>query len=289
MKRSREPEEDTDPSSTGQQGVAITPVSKIVGIDVDDSSETAAPDLRCSLPGHLPGLAFTSYKDYESHYIKAHTNRCLDCRKVFPSSHILDLHINEFHNALTELNKERGAATFACFVETCDEKRKTPAERRAHLIEQHIYPANYFFAVTKVGIDRRQSMLVERNEGKAQTNQRGGRRPRGQKADKRTGKDTTEDMDKGGVAGESKDVPMREADEPSQRQHSINQTNVGENASAEDKGVLVSLPDKPADAGTEAAVVDTEMADLSAAMSSLKFVPRAVRFGPRQRAGFPPR
>lgn len=289
MKRSREPEDDHDPSSAGQQDVATIPVSKIVGLDVDGSSETPATDLRCSLPGHLPGLAFTSYKDYESHYIKAHTNRCLDCRKTFPSSHILDLHINEFHNALTELKKERGEATFACFVETCDEKRKTPAERRAHLIEKHLYPANYFFAVTKVGIDRRQSMLVERNERKAQTDQRGGRRPRGQKTDKKTGKDTTGDTDKGGDTGELKDVPMREADEPSQRQHSIKQTNGGENASAKDKSVLVSLPDKPADAGTEAAVVDTEMADLSAAMSSLRFVPRAVRFGPRQRAGFPPR
>lgn len=108
MKRSREPEEDCDPSSTTEQDVAIVPVSKFVGLDTNDSHSNSTSDIKCSLPGHGPGLRFATYQDYESHYHKAHSNRCLDCRKNFPSSHILNLHIKEFHDALTELRKEKG-------------------------------------------------------------------------------------------------------------------------------------------------------------------------------------
>lgn len=39
-------------------------------------------------------------------------------------------------------------------------------------------------------------------------------------------------------------------------------------------------------ADSQEAAVDTDMKDLTEAMSSLKFVPRTVRFGPKQRAGF---
>lgn len=288
MKRSREPEEDPDPSSADQQDVAIVRVSKIVGLDADNSNGNPIPEMKCSLPGHTPGLAFASYQDYESHYIKAHTNRCLDCRKNFPSSHILDLHIDEFHNVLTELKKERGEATLACFVESCDEKRKAPAERRAHLIERHMYPANYFFAVTKFGIDRRQSMLVDRNQSKPQTNQRHGGRPRGQKADK-SSKNANVKIDKVGDADGSKDVPMRDEDEPSPQEQMINQEYAGKKTSVEDSDVPTNEPVEPTGKGKETTAIDTEMEDLSVGMSSLKFVPRAIRFGPRQRAGFAPR
>ncbi|KUI65231.1 hypothetical protein VM1G_00692 [Cytospora mali] len=281
MKRSREPEEDPDLSSTNQQDVAIVPVSKIVGLDVDNSNESPAPEMKCSLPGHTPGLAFASYKDYESHYNKAHSNRCLDCRKNFPSSHILDLHVDEFHNVLVELKREKGEATYACFVETCDEKCKTPAERRTHLVEQHMYPANYFFAVTKVGIDRRQSMLVEHNQGKPQTSQRDGRRCRAQKADKKTSRNANANVSKDGGAGTSKDVPMREPDDPGHHGQA-------EKVSVEDNALPTSEPIVTTGEGIEKAAVDTEMEDLAGAISSLKFVPRAVRFGPRQRAGFAP-
>lgn len=289
MKRSREPEEDLELSPTEQQDVAIVPVSKIVGLDDDCANESHKPEMRCSLPGHPPGQTFTSYKDYESHYNKAHTNRCLDCRKRFPSSHILDLHIDEFHNVLTELKKEKGEATFACFVETCDEKCKTPTERRLHLVERHMYPANYFFAVTKVGIDRRQSMLVERNQGKPQSKQRDSGRPRGHKADKKTGKKTNAETEKGDATNQSNDVDMQDSDGLGPQKYRPDQIMAGERVSVEDTSVHTSRSYKPTSEATDKAVVDKEMEDLAGAMSSLKFVPRAVRFGPRQRPGFAPR
>lgn len=120
MKRSREPEEDCGPSSTTEQDVEIIPVSKFLGLDVADGSQPASiPDFTCSLPGHGPGLCLPTYEEYESHYHKAHENRCIDCRKNFPSSHLLNLHIGEFHDALTELRKEKGnSIVSSCFFHT---------------------------------------------------------------------------------------------------------------------------------------------------------------------------
>lgn len=120
MKRSREPEEDCGPSSTTEQDVEIVPVSKFLGLDVADGSQPASiPDFTCSLPGHGPGLRLPTYEEYESHYHKAHENRCIDCRKNFPSSHLLNLHIGEFHDALTELRKEKGdSIVSSCFFHT---------------------------------------------------------------------------------------------------------------------------------------------------------------------------
>lgn len=37
----------------------------------------------------------------------------------------------------------------------------TPQKRRMHLIDKHMYPKNFFFAVTKEGVDGRRSMLLE--------------------------------------------------------------------------------------------------------------------------------
>lgn len=106
MKRSREPEEE-EPQD--EQDVASVPIPKIVGLDTNGSSaEPASAVIKCSLPGHASNLSFTSYIDYEKHYNNAHTNRCLDCRRNFPSAHILDLHIREHHDALTEIRGEKG-------------------------------------------------------------------------------------------------------------------------------------------------------------------------------------
>lgn len=115
MKRTREPE-DEDQDRTGySQNVAIVPVSKIVTLDTEDSEAHQATNtaIQCSLPGHARGTSFPSYAEYERHYAQVHSNRCLSngCNKNFPTSHILGLHIQEHHDALTEVKRETGEAT----------------------------------------------------------------------------------------------------------------------------------------------------------------------------------
>lgn len=112
MKRSRDTEEETSSPLADEQEVTVVPVSKIVGLDVErpnDGSDTTTT-LQCSMPGHPPGLKFATYHEYEAHYNSTHTNRCLECGRNFPSSHYLDLHIAECHDALVEIRKEKGEA-----------------------------------------------------------------------------------------------------------------------------------------------------------------------------------
>lgn len=122
MKRSREPEEEAKaagrPTAHTDESVATTSpaaevrVSKIAELDesviVDQPSSVA---MKCSLPGHEVPLIFKSYHEYEVHYIKAHTNRCSECGKNFPSEHFLNLHIEECHDAIAAVLREKGEHT----------------------------------------------------------------------------------------------------------------------------------------------------------------------------------
>jgi hypothetical protein len=67
--------------------------------------------MRCSLPPPRQVICFSSYEEYEVHYNKTHVNRCLECRKNFPTEHFLSLHIEENHDAIVGVRKERGEKT----------------------------------------------------------------------------------------------------------------------------------------------------------------------------------
>ncbi|KAK3399117.1 hypothetical protein B0T20DRAFT_392135 [Sordaria brevicollis] len=196
MKRSREPEEDTPSQqqtdspysdqphlgdaigttaswSTSADVSGSPPVAKIAELDPAESRSEAGIQMKCSLPPHKDTLVFSTYSEYESHYNSTHTNRCLECRKNFPSSHILGLHIEENHDSFMAVKRDRGEHTYSCFVEGCERKCMTPQKRRMHLIDKHMYPKNFFFAVTLHGIDGRQSMLLDERR----QNQKQGSRP----------------------------------------------------------------------------------------------------------------
>jgi hypothetical protein len=100
-------------SSPSDSTVYFGPNSKLVHVDNGDGT-AAAPEevMRCSLPPHVQTpISFTSFEDYEVHYNKAHVNRCVECRKNFPTAHFLDLHISENHNPLLGILRDRGEHT----------------------------------------------------------------------------------------------------------------------------------------------------------------------------------
>lgn len=119
MKRSRELEDEDKSVSGYSQDAAIIPVSKIITLDTEDSESHQAtnPVIQCSLPGHAPGVSFTNYAEYEKHYSRVHSNRCLECKKIFPTSHILSLHIQEHHDALTEIKRDKGESTVSLILD----------------------------------------------------------------------------------------------------------------------------------------------------------------------------
>jgi hypothetical protein len=80
---------------------------KIVHVD-HDAAAPAPQAIRCHLPPHRHGISFTSLDDYDVHYFKSHTNRCVACRRNFPSPHFLSLHQEEKHDPLAAIRRERG-------------------------------------------------------------------------------------------------------------------------------------------------------------------------------------
>lgn len=80
-----------------------------------DTSSQPIAVMHCSLPPHKP-LSFTSYEDYEVHYRQAHVNRCAECGRNFPTSHFLNLHIEENHDPLVGARRERGEKTVGTAV-----------------------------------------------------------------------------------------------------------------------------------------------------------------------------
>ncbi|KAI1777942.1 hypothetical protein F4818DRAFT_408497 [Hypoxylon cercidicola] len=170
MKRSRDPQEDegystpeSEDTSDKTSDAANPRATKITELDEsavdDDTNHTFA--MKCSLPPHRDVVSFKTYAEYEAHHNRTHTNRCIECGKNFPSDHLLNVHIEECHDAFAAVKREKGEHTYSCFVEDCDRKCRTPQKRRSHLIDKHMYPKNYFFAVTKEGVDGRQSLLLE--------------------------------------------------------------------------------------------------------------------------------
>lgn len=117
--------------------------------------------IQCSLPPHSGSLGFTSLDNFEAHYAKEHTNRCVECGKNLPSTHFLGLHIDENHNPLREALAAKGEKTYACFVPDCEKMCSTPQKRRLHLIDKHHFPKVYNFRIIDFGIDNANTFLQE--------------------------------------------------------------------------------------------------------------------------------
>ncbi|KAL2019523.1 hypothetical protein VTK56DRAFT_9557 [Thermocarpiscus australiensis] len=257
MKRSREPEDASSEevlpairsivvTSGDDKGDSSTlpPASKVTELDLSDNDSRIK--VHCSLPPHKEPLAFSSYDSYETHYRDQHANRCLECRKNFPSAHFLGLHLEETHDSFVSVRRERGERTYSCFVEGCERKCSTPQKRKMHLIAKHMYPKNFFFAVTREGIDGRRSLLLEgggrRRKSSAPSAPRQASHSQGQRKAPATAEKFAASTDSRAAADSGRRSPEQQPDQ--------------------------------------------DMEDLSSAMSALQFVPPSVRFGRGKKAGF---
>ncbi|KAH8683300.1 hypothetical protein BGZ60DRAFT_367902 [Tricladium varicosporioides] len=199
--------------------------------------------MKCSLPPHSETLTFSTYEEFEIHYSKTHTHRCLECRRNFPTEYFLNLHIEESHDSLV---------AYQCFVEGCERKFSTKDKRRLHLIDYHFFPKEYDFAVVNHGVDNRSSMLRQRHRRRSSAAQQ----------------------------QEDKDVKSKK------HSSTLETIDTKEGTADTDQAKDETTEDA---SGSPPTLPDADMEGLSSAMSSLKFVPRGVRFGRgrgRGRGGF---
>lgn len=96
-------------------------------------------------------LEFPNITAYECHYEAVHRNVCSVCSKIFPGAEWLQLHLDEFHNILYTMKKERGEKIHKCYVTDCKKVFSEPRMRRLHLIDKHNYPKHFPFDLVYTG------------------------------------------------------------------------------------------------------------------------------------------
>ncbi|XP_026755079.1 zinc finger protein 511 isoform X2 [Galleria mellonella] len=96
----------------------------------------------CNIPGCT--FAAESLLDFENHYNASHRYACSQCKKVLPSPHLLDLHIQESHDSFFAVMAEK-KPSYCCYIEECKEKFKTAEERLDHCVKVHKLPKNFRF------------------------------------------------------------------------------------------------------------------------------------------------
>jgi hypothetical protein len=122
-----------------------------------------------------------------------------------------------------------------------------------HMIDKHMFPKNYFFAVTKDGIDGRRSLLVEGGHNRRRSSNAAQAKETKRRESLQGLAESKGPLEKSAKGTDPPDSAAKQRSSP---------------ASAESR-------EKP----------DEDMEDLAGAMSSLQFVPSSIRFG-RGRAGF---
>ncbi|XP_067656957.1 zinc finger protein 511-like isoform X2 [Haliotis asinina] len=104
------------------------------------------PVFPCSIAG-CPET-FDTLLGYESHYNSVHRHTCSECRRSYPSNHLLEIHLREAHDPLFSL---QSGDKFVCLVQGCEQKFAAPKIRKNHMVKRHKYPANYRFDRAKSG------------------------------------------------------------------------------------------------------------------------------------------
>jgi hypothetical protein len=97
-------------------------------------------EMPCTVQGCA--LCFSSTDEYETHFRSAHFHMCQQCRKVLPTDRLLRVHIAEVHDALFAVLAET-QPMFECLVPGCESVSLSRRIRKAHLVDDHHYPANF--------------------------------------------------------------------------------------------------------------------------------------------------
>lgn len=115
------------------------------GIIIDDDEESFHEVLE-EFPCNVPSCktTFQTILDYEMHYNSTHRYVCMECKVSRPNPRLLEIHIQETHDAFFEVSSEK-LAMYQCYDSECDIKFNNPIERRQHCIEIHKFPKRFRF------------------------------------------------------------------------------------------------------------------------------------------------
>ncbi|KAJ2722188.1 hypothetical protein GGI07_003465 [Coemansia sp. Benny D115] len=135
-----------DPSGGGDL------VDKVVANALEAAHIQPAAVVVCHEHPCLGTASFPNAMAFERHYDQMHRNVCSLCYAVLPSSHWLDLHLQESHDAFFDARLARGDALFACFLPTCACVFVSAEERRVHMVEVHGFARSFNWDLVSRGL-----------------------------------------------------------------------------------------------------------------------------------------
>ncbi|XP_032677510.1 zinc finger protein 511 isoform X2 [Odontomachus brunneus] len=115
------------------------------GVTVDDDEELCHEVIKefiCNVSGCKS--TFQTLLDYEIHYNTSHRYICTECKISRPNPRLLEIHIQELHDAFFKVLSEK-QAMYQCYDSECNIKFNNPAERKEHCIQIHKFPKKYRF------------------------------------------------------------------------------------------------------------------------------------------------
>lgn len=129
-----------------------------------------------------------------------------------------------------------------------------------HLIDKHMYPKNFFFGITKDGIDGRSSLLIEN-----------GHRRRGSSIGQSGGQKAAAASRRHSLRSQTAEAAAAaDMSTPSAQHHTApTDDDVKEGSTVASNEKVAPRPESE----------DVAMAGLASAMSALQFVPPSIRFG----------
>ncbi|OAV98281.1 hypothetical protein PTTG_00328 [Puccinia triticina 1-1 BBBD Race 1] len=150
-------------TSRESEHIKLSSTSTYPAIKSIKQSDLSAPSIcytcnlppTCNPPNHKPPR-FENPSELESHHRTHHAFTCSStgCNRIFPSQHFLDLHLNEVHDPILQVQREKyEAKIFRCFEHNCEKAFSSPKNRRLHLIDFHGYPRTFFFSLPNQGLN----------------------------------------------------------------------------------------------------------------------------------------
>ncbi|KAK9272960.1 hypothetical protein L1049_003340 [Liquidambar formosana] len=109
------------------------------------------------------GARLNSLEGFEDHYNARHTASCSVCSRVYPTSHLLSIHVSEAHDSFFQAKVARGFAMYECLVEGCGLKFKSYKGRQQHLVDKHKFPASFEF-FKKAHTSKKQRLKNQRKQ-----------------------------------------------------------------------------------------------------------------------------
>jgi hypothetical protein len=111
--------------------------------DVVSDAHLGSPVISCHQP--QCNKTFNRLFEYEMHYNTVHRYVCSKCHRSFPTQHLTDIHVLEWHDTVFQLQVDR-CKMFQCLVESCPERFETFKHRTHHMVVVHKYPSSFRFA-----------------------------------------------------------------------------------------------------------------------------------------------